>query len=259
MNNIIKSPVISLSAYDIKSPKGKITKVSGRSFHSLTYRKQGTVKINIGDKTLISTAGCITLTPKKQSYSTKIMQDTHLIAIHFDCLDENMYNIPFVLDSNNQQLRQLFELVVKKYSTDDVNNYECFSYFYKILAEIEKHFRKKQESKIIPAILEAKSKIEKNFADNNFNIDSLVSELPISASYLRNAFKKAYSVSPIDYLKYVRQQNAISLLSSSYYSVEELAEKCGYSSASYFIQAFRKSTGYSPLQYKEKFLDPENE
>ena len=246
MNNIIKSPVISLSAYDIKSPKGKITKVSGRSFHSLTYRKQGTVKINIGDKTLISTAG-------------GIMQDTHLIAIQFDCLDENMYNIPFVLDSNNQQLRQLFELVVKKYSTDDVNNYECFSYFYKILAEIEKHFRKKQESKIIPAVLEAKSKIEKNFADNNFNIDSLVSELPISASYLRNAFKKAYSVSPIDYLKYVRQQNAISLLSSSYYSVEELAEKCGYSSASYFIQAFRKSTGYSPLQYKEKFLEPENE
>ena len=79
--------------------------------------------------------------------------------------------------------------------------------------------------------------------------------LDISASYLRSEFKNAYGVTPIEYLKHIRHQNALSLLASDYYTVEELAEKCGYGSASYFIQSFRKITGYSPLKYKEKFLD----
>lgn len=254
MNNNIKSPIISLSVYDIKSPKEKTNKVDGRPFCSLSYRKYGTVKFNLGDETFISKADCITFMPKKQCYSTEIIEDTHMIAIHFNALDENMFNVPFILENNNQHLHQLFDLVLKKYSTENANNYECYSYFYKILAEIEKHFIKKKESKINPAVIDAKLMIDNNFADPDFNIDLLVSELTICSSHLRSEFKKCYCLSPIEYLKYVREQNAISLLASNCYSVEDIAKKSGYSSVSYFIQSFRKSTGYSPLKYKEKFL-----
>lgn len=254
MNNNIKSPIISLNVYDIKSQKEKVNIVEGRPFCSLSYRKYGTVKFNIEDREFISKAGSITFIPKGQSYSTEIIEDTHMIAIHFNTLDENTFNIPFVIENKNSQLCQLFESVSKKYSVENDNNYECYSYFYKILAEIEKHFIKKQESNINPVILEAKLKIDKNFANSDFNIDSLVSELSICASHLRSEFRKYYSVSPIEYLKNVRLQNAFSLLASNYYSVEEVSKQSGYSSMSYFIQAFRKSTGYSPLKYKEKFL-----
>ena len=253
MNNIIKSPIISLNIYDIKAPKGKLTKVKGRSFYALTYRKQGKVKINIENQSLISTSDCITLTPKEQNYSTEILSDTHMIAIHFDCL-ENNFKEPFVIKNKSPQIKQLFELVFKTYSGDDTNNFECYSYFYKLLAEIERIFRENSESKILPAVSEAKLKIENNYSDNNFNIDSLVAESSISASYLRSEFKKAYSYTPIEYLKYVRHQNALSMLLSDYYTVEEISQKCGYCSSSYFIQDFRKTTGYSPLKYKEKFL-----
>lgn len=253
MNNNIKSTINSLNVYDIKSPKEKISKVEGRPFCSLSYRKQGTVKINIGDKSFISKADCLTFIPKSQNYSTEIIEDTHMIAVHFNASDAKMFNKPFVIESNNQ-IHQLFDLVLKSYATENANNFECHSHFYKILAEIEKHFIKKQESKINPAVLEAKTKIDKNFTDSNFNIDSLVASLPICASHLRSEFKKNYSVSPIEYLKNVRLQNAISLLASNYYSIEEVAKKSGYSSTSYFIQSFRKSTSFSPLKYKEKFL-----
>jgi len=180
-----------------------------------------------------------------------------MIVIHFNALDEKKFNKPFVIKKQNNQIYHLFDLVLKNYSTENDNNYECYSYFYKILAEIEKHFIKKQESKINPIILEAKLKIDKHFANADFNIDSLVSELPICASHLRSEFRKSYSLSPIEYLKNVRLQNALSLLASNYYSVEEVAEKSGYSSTSYFIQSFRKSTGLSPLKYKDKFLTRE--
>ena len=252
MNNNIKSPIISLNVYDIKSQQEKIRKVEGRPFHSLSYRKYGKVKFNIGNNEFISRSSCITFIPKGQSYSTEIIEDTHMIAIHFNVLDEQKLNEPFIIEKENIQIRQLFEAVLKNYSTENDNNYESFSYLYKILAEIENHFKKNEESKINPIILEAKLKIDKNFADSDFNIDALVSELPICASHLRSEFKKNYSVSPIEYLKNVRLQNALSLLASNYYSVEEVSKKSGYSSTSYFIQAFRKSTGFSPLKYKKE-------
>lgn len=254
MNNIIKSPIISLDVYNVNSPTSKVTKVSGRPFHALTYRKKGSVRIDIGSNSLLSNAGCITLTPKGQSYSTEILEDTHIIAIHFDCLDENMFNIPFVLEKSQERLERLFDAILDTYSANGSNNYSCYSHFYSLLCEVEELLRKNEEKKILPEVLKAKLEIEKNFNDNNFNIDSLVSSLSISPSYLRREFKKAFSVTPIDYLKHVRLQKALSLLSSDYYSIDELAKICGYGSTSYFIQSFHKSTGYSPLKYKEKFL-----
>lgn len=254
MNNNTKSPIISLNVYDIKCQKEKKIKVSGRSFHSLSYRKNGKVKINTGKESFHSKTGCITFIPKDQSYSTKVIEDTRIIAIHFNVVDDTAFNMPFMLMSNSHHLEQLFDLVLKKYSAEDFNNYECYSYFYKILAELENLAFKKSIDKINPAVSKAKMMIEKNFRCNDFNIDSLVNSLNISASHLRSEFKRYYSVTPIEYLKNIRLQNAISLLASDYYSIEDIAIKSGYSSASYFIQTFRKSTGYSPLKYKEEFL-----
>lgn len=259
MNSNIKSPIISLSVYDIKSPREKAIRVNGRPFCSLSYRKSGAANFNIGGKAFVSEADCITLMPAGQSYYTEIIEDTHIISIHFNPLDKKMFTETFTITNNDRQLQQLFDLIMDNYSAENEINYECYSCFYKILAKIEQHFIKKRESKINPVILRAKSEIDKNFANASFNIDALVSTLPVCASHLRNEFSKAYSISPIKYLKYVRLQNAKSLLASNYYSVNEVAKRSGFSGTSYFIQSFTKSVGISPLKYKEKVLTQEGQ
>lgn len=254
MNNNINSPITGLAVYDINQTKEKSTAVSARPFCSLSLRKFGLVRLNVDGKTLVSKEGCITFIPNGKSYFTEVAQNTHMIAIHFNQPGKGIFDEAFIIENAGQPFEQLFDYILKSYSTENANNYECYSHFYKLLAGIEKHFIKKQEGKILPAVSEAKALIEKNFRDNDFNIDALVSMLDISASYLRSEFRKSYSLSPIEYLKYVRHQNALSLLASDYYSVEEIAGKCGYGSSSYFIQAFRSTTGYSPLKYKERYL-----
>lgn len=255
MINIKKSPITSLSVHNIEFDKHHLIAVKGRSYYSLTFRKQGIAKINIDGKTLVSKKGCITLTPKKKEYSTEIIEESHIIAIHFDCLLPDSFSKPIVIKNNSKQIEQLFDEAFEKYSVEDVNHFECYSIFYKILAEIETYAQKKYEINIKPKILKAKLEIEKNFADSNFNISSLVANLKISPSYLRAEFRKTYSLSPIEYLNSVRLKNAISILTSDYYSIEEIAKKCGFCSTSYFIQFFKKNTGCSPLKYKEKFLE----
>lgn len=254
MVKIKNSPITSLNIYNISLDKQRLTEVTGRNFYSLTYRKNGVAKINIDGKTIISKKDCITLTPKNKVYSTEILEKTDIIAIHFDCLSSDSFTSPFVIETNNQ-IGNLFNDAFEKYSIEDANNFECYSIFYKILAEIEAYFQKKQDKKIKSKIRKAKKEIELNFADSNFNVSTLINKLQISPSYLRSEFKKAYFITPIEYLNTVRQKNAISILASDYYSVEDVAKKCGYCSTSYFIQVFKKNTGYSPLKYKEKFFD----
>lgn len=255
MNFFINSPITSLNVYDVKSHKGKPTRVGGREFNSITYRKEGTVKLDFDGKILVSHKGSITFTPKNTDYTTEIISDTHMIAIHFDYPLKSEFAEPFVYENSNHIICNLFDEIYEKYSAEDADNYECYSVFYKILSELKRQFTMSHGQKISSSVIRAKEMIENNFRDSDFNIDRIVSTLAISASYLRREFKAAYGVAPIEYLKNIRLRNAISLLSADYYTVEELAEKCGYSGASYFIQAFKKSTGYSPIEYKRIYLN----
>jgi len=254
MNFNIKSPVMSLDAYEVKSSKSKTVNVAARPFCSLSYRKTGSAKFQIGENIYTSSANCITFIPKNLNYSTDIIEDTHIVVVHFNLLDDNNFPEPFVIENCNPQAEQLFGLVLKCYSPKGLVNYECYSHFYRILADVEKHLIKKNTESVNPAVLKAKSIIESNYSNVDFNVDALVGILNICASHLRSEFKKSYSLTPIEYLKRTRIQNAISLLATSPFSIEKIAEKCGYGSASYFIQAFRKATGYSPHKYKEFFL-----
>jgi len=252
MQKFIKSPILSLRAYDIMTPACKPVAVAGRPFHALSYRKQGKVTLACEDVSLTSASECITLMPKRKSYTTEVLQDTHMIAIHFDCVEEEELQ-PFVLTHVPLRLQQLFEQMLK---TDSAcgGSYESYACFYRLLSELEQLLRKQRKEKIIPAVMEAKERIDRDFRDPNFNIDVLVASLPVSASYLRQEFHKVYAITPIGYLRQVRLQNAIDLLASGCCSVTDLAGRCGYSSVAYFVQSFRKSTGYSPLRYKKMFL-----
>ncbi len=255
MMDMIKSPIISIKVYDVNSQKHSLIEVKGRPFYALTYRKKGVAKINIDGKTIISHKNCVTLTPKNKTYTTEVIEDTHIIAIHFECLDDTAFQTPFVIENTNPLISELFDTLYKKYSAKDNYNYKCFALFYELLEEILQPLKTNEENKLNPKILKAKHEIDKHFTDNNFNINKLAELLSVNTSYLRREFNKAYSVSPISYLKKVRLQTAVSLLLSDYYSIEAIAQKCGYSSTSYFIQVFHKSKGYSPHKYKELHLN----
>jgi len=253
MNHGIHSPIISLKAHNLTLKKKGMHAVDSRPFCSLSYRMQGVVKFHCNKNNIIAQPGSILFMPSGQAYKTEIAEDTEFIVIHFETF-HSPSSSPFVIDNPNVIMQQLFEQVLKNYSPSDKNQYECYSYFYKILAEIEKHLQQKAHSQINPAVLKAKLLIDKNLSDRNFNIDSLLPHLDISASHLRNEFKKNYTFTPIEYLQHVRLQHALSLLSTQYYSINEIAEKSGYSSTSYFIQVFQHHFGCSPRKYREKFM-----
>ena len=77
----------------------------------------------------------------------------------------------------------------------------------------------------------------------------------MSVTNFRREWKKQYGGTPLQYRDEIRLNFAREYLSSGYYSVSEVAEKCGFEDVSYFVRFFRKKTGVTPGVYKASLAD----
>lgn len=68
--------------------------------------------------------------------------------------------------------------------------------------------------------------------------------------YLTHRFKKETGYAVSDYVRFAKIERAKVLLSSSALSVQEIADKLGFSSRSYFIRSFRGVTGQTPSAWR---------
>ena len=96
--------------------------------------------------------------------------------------------------------------------------------------------------------------IEK-YIDAHFKEDltlDTLSELTFLNKYhIVHAFKQYKGISPINYMIQKRLDEAKLLLSTTNLQISEIAYIVGFTSQSYFAQAFKKATNMSPLQYRK--------
>ena len=62
-------------------------------------------------------------------------------------------------------------------------------------------------------------------------------------------------MTPISYKNYISIQNAEKLLLTTDFSMEEISEKLGFHSSSYFRRTFRAFTGKSPREYRKEIQE----
>jgi AraC-like DNA-binding protein len=74
----------------------------------------------------------------------------------------------------------------------------------------------------------------------------------INPSYLCKLFRDRMDKSFVYYLNEVRIHHAKQLLAGSRLSVDEVAEKTGFSNANYFVRVFKKTTGMTIGEYRKK-------
>lgn len=97
----------------------------------------------------------------------------------------------------------------------------------------------------------------KNYLDSNYSenitLDTLAAITHMNKYYMAHAFTRYTGLSPINYLIQKRIQEGKSLLESTSYSIAQISAMLGFSSQSYFSQAFKKATGSTPVQYRNEF------
>lgn len=76
-----------------------------------------------------------------------------------------------------------------------------------------------------------------------------------SPSYLSHFFKEETELSPIQYVIRIRLDVAMHLLETTDDTVEQIAERVGYTSTTSFHNIFKRENSLSPGEYRRKFLE----
>ena len=102
------------------------------------------------------------------------------------------------------------------------------------------------------SIKKAQEFIEANF-QNKITVDQLASMLALSRRNLERRFKRATSNTVVEYIQRVKIEAAKISFESSRENVNEVMYKVGYSDPKAFRVTFKKITGLSPVQYRNKY------
>ncbi|WP_276485145.1 GlxA family transcriptional regulator [Paraflavitalea pollutisoli] len=109
--------------------------------------------------------------------------------------------------------------------------------------------QKKHEDESIRA---AQEFIEKNVTEK-ISVEELAVRFAIGRRHFERRFKKATNNTPVEYIQRVKIEAAKKHLENSRKNVNEVMYEVGYSDTKAFRTVFKKITGLSPIDYKNKY------
>ncbi|NLY18745.1 MAG: response regulator [Clostridiaceae bacterium] len=113
---------------------------------------------------------------------------------------------------------------------------------------IEKARHSAYRKEIIAAI----DYIKKNYS-SDISLKSVAQHVFVSDSYLSRIFKEDMNKSFVEYLTEIRIEKAIELIKTTDLPNYVIAEKIGYENINYFGRVFKKITGLTPSQYRNRY------
>ena len=90
-----------------------------------------------------------------------------------------------------------------------------------------------------------------------FNIDELCAHISRSESQTIRIFKRAYGITPYNYVLSKKLELGKNLLNSTNLSVREIADKLSFADEYYFSNLFKSKVGITPSAYRKKFKGAE--
>lgn len=127
----------------------------------------------------------------------------------------------------------------------------------RMLLEIFHKYIKQSTSKKAPDWAKELREMIQDQLDTNMSLSlqHVSNELEINPAYLSREFSKYFdNLSFGDYIRKLRIEKAIGLMTDTSYSLTEIAYLTGFSDQSHFNRIFKKQTGQTPSVYKKSIL-----
>ncbi len=101
-----------------------------------------------------------------------------------------------------------------------------------------------------PNIEKATSFINENL-EKDLSIEYITKNTHISKNVLYKNFRQCFDCTVSEYINRKRVEKSVDLLLNTNMSIEEISEKMGFSSATYYTQNFKKIKGTTPLKFRK--------
>jgi AraC-like DNA-binding protein len=231
---------------------------NGRKYYGIIYCIEGEAryKFSSGESCDLHPGDIILLSPIA-SYSIITKKEFKHYTINFE-IHKEFSNIHFLTDIYylfHTETPQLYYHLFKKTVNQWASKKSCFEMhtiacLYELLSTLSSEILEKEYSTTSYLRLNpAKEYIEQNF-NSDISLNMLANLVNMSVTNFRREWSKLYGESALQYRDRIRLSYAKEYLMSGYYTVTEVAQKCGFSDVNYFIRFFKKHTGISPGKFE---------
>jgi AraC-like DNA-binding protein len=102
----------------------------------------------------------------------------------------------------------------------------------------------------LPRLLPVFNWIDEHLASNDLTVAELASQIFVSETHFRRLFHKVIGISPVQFVRRRRIENACHLLRTSDQPVKQIAQACGFAEVAFFSKVFHRLVGISPAAYR---------
>lgn len=233
----------------------------------LLYIRDGEMIVELGSDSFVATAGQLVIIPPKLPHHAV----TGDVAVRYDVLIfdiRSFYNnskvcqqlLPslhegkFVLQHLTDR-KELLQCVDTLCHHLDQNSLMSVAMVYELLDKIQKHC-------VISTNSDKKNDMMKNVAayleehfTQDIDTEQLCRQFGYTAAHLCRKFKSSTGMTPMNYLKTYRLEQARKEIINSRDSIGEIAARCGYIDGNYFTRCFTAHFGMPPTYYRKSKVD----
>jgi AraC-like DNA-binding protein len=241
-----------------RPPDWRLEQKEARPRHGFVFVLEGAALFQFDGQSLTVSKNDIVYLPKGSRYLTRASaHDTyHFITVSFQLAHDAVLSqlpMPIVTKpANPNAYLHLFREVVQRWQRKEIlYKLKCQS----ILAEIMhllilEIVQERSDHHLMDKIRPAVEIMERQYTES-LSIETLADRCALSTSHFRRLFRKAYGLSPQQYLLNLRINKAKDLIRSQLYTMTEVAERSGFANIYYFSRTFRQATGVPPTEYSK--------
>lgn len=225
--------------------------------------------VNIGNAIFKGSSGTITLAPRDIFFipmgETYISEwsgntDMYCTSIFFkfqpnrNPINDRNYPLQKINVPEVKKIEKIFGDLLYQKNENGFFSFSTISSFYFLCDLIFQKLYYKEKVINTTIIKNALDYIEKNY-NSVIPIKKLAELCHLSESRFYHVFRDLVGVSPIKYKNDIAINCAqLYLQCDTMYTIEEISEKCGFSSSIYFRRVFKKATGKSPKEFKKQTI-----
>lgn len=210
--------------------------------------------ISISKKKYIITSGNALIVPTAVNSNINILHNSsHTIAIElYGKYVNDLYltqEISYVNNGLYPVLQAATTLDVFEENADEACKEKSVA-AYRLLLELISKSGKEQNSNPLPQFIENAVEIMRAESSYLYSIEEIAESIGVSHPYFSREFKKQMGITPSQFLKSIKIENAKRLLPDHSLSVTVVGQLCGFSDVDYFSKVFKKEVGVSPREYR---------
>lgn len=152
-------------------------------------------------------------------------------------------------DSSAAFQETLEKAVAQLQSKSEVAFFENAQLTYSLVLAIKKELLTKRAEKY-PLAKEIKSYLEQQY-QHDIGLTDIETQFDLSKYKAIRVFEKAYTLSPMAYLKKYRIKRSLPLLIDGQRTIHEIAQLVGMANGNYFAKVFKAEIGMAPSEYQK--------